>query len=271
MSKFDARAVFLGGVLAVLPGLAQAEDLLAHRAVYDLVLLRADSGSGISGLEGRFVAASWRTECGGWIVETRTVLDLAMADRPSVTTDRRTLGEEGPGRSFYRFEAATLYDGHPVERAEGNAEWVGDALRVHYAEPARGDLPIDPEALFPQAFSEELLKAARLGQRMVVGTVFDGSAGEDGERYLSAVLSRAETAPPALATLAGLPEGALGWQVSMAFFVPGGADALPVFRSRFFMLENGVLADLELDYGRYVLAGTLQQVTPLPLEACFSR
>ena len=94
--------LFLGSFLAA-AATAQAADFAAHRALYDMTLKEARSGSGISSVTGK-MAVEWKNSCTGWAFQYRSVIDVTFEEGDPVRlTSNATSWESSDGRD-YRFD-----------------------------------------------------------------------------------------------------------------------------------------------------------------------
>lgn len=251
------------GAAATQPAALAAVDLLPHRAAYRLSLLDSDDPAGISDVRGGLVL-EWRAACDGWLSQQRLGFVAQADEGPGFTYDVRFSSWEARDLTAMRFNVRS-FDGERLEEEfRGQAQLEGPRGKgtVRYAVPEGEEAALPAGTLFPTGHVQDLIAAARSGERFVSREVFDGS-GEDALTRATAVIGPAQEA--------ALPGGGAErrWPVSLAYFpLTGGADALPQFEITFALTEGGVLHDVTLDYGDFRLKADLEKLEPLDRPVC---
>ena len=179
MKRFCLRLIHLVyfGTLCVAAAPAQAVEFSAHRALYNLSLVKARSGSGISTVTGN-MAVEWNNSCTGWAFQYRSVIDVAfLTGAPVQLASNATSWESSDGRD-YRFDVRHKTNGNEMEHIEGvakltSANGAGQTLFTH-PKPLKIDLPAG--TLFPVAHSLAIMRTAKSGgtPQFVSRTIFDG-------------------------------------------------------------------------------------------------
>jgi hypothetical protein len=256
---------------AVLPALlpspapaAPAVDLLPHRAAYRLSLLEADDAAGLSDVRGGLVL-EWRAACDGWLSQQRLGFVAQADEGPGFTYDVRFSSWEARDRTAMRFNVRS-FDGERLEeeyRGQAQLEGPGGGGTVRYAVPEGEEASLPVGTVFPTQHVQDLIAAARAGERFVAREVFDGS-GEDALTLATAVIG-----PAREVTLPAGGGSERRWPVGLAYFpVAVGGDALPEFEIGFTLTEGGVFHDVTLDYGDFRLKAELEKLEPLDRPAC---
>ena len=241
-------------------------DLLSHRAAYRLSLGKSDTVSGIESARGALVL-EWRADCAGWLSQQRLGIVAEGQDGgPGFTSDVRFSSWEAPDYTRLRFNSRSLENGEEQEAYTGTAtlEARGGKGEARYtggdaeegAEERTEALP--PGTLFPTEHVMRLIEAARGGERIVGSLVFDGS-GAAGLSRVTAAIGPEQKAPGS---------GERRWPVSLAYHDAEGTDELPEVELAFRLAENGVLHDITLNYGDFVLQGELEKLEPLDEPKC---
>lgn len=248
----------VGGAAAAAP----AVELLPHRAAYRLSLLDTDDAAGLSEVRGGLVL-EWRAACDGWLSQQRLGFVAQADEGPGFTYDVRFSSWEARDRTAMRFNVRS-FDGERLEeefRGQAQLEGPGGKGKVSYAVPEGEEAALPAGTVFPTEHVQNLIAAARAGERFVAREVFDGS-GEDALTRATAVIGPAHDVR--------LPEGGSErrWQVGLAYFPVAGDDALPQFEIAFDLSEGGVLHDVTLDYGDFSLKAELEKLEPLDQPAC---
>ena len=121
-------------------------------------------------------------------------------------------------------------------------------------------------AAFPTDHLERVLAGARDGVRFLSHEVFDGW-GFDALTQITSVIGQAKEVRPLAGAAADAP-AERAWPVSMAYYgVEDPADT-PEFEASFLLVENGVLRELVLDYGDFILDATLEKLELLERPEC---
>src|SRR5262245_36123874 len=148
-----------------------------HRAIYDLSLDNAQSGSGVSGVNGRIVYELSGNACEGYAQSMRFVTQTLNQEGEMQTTDLRTSSwEEVPARKL-RFSTSTFQNEIPAEQTQGvatRAQGSGGAT-VAIAKPEKREAKLAGDIYFPIQHSMAIIQAARAGRTILAADLFDGS------------------------------------------------------------------------------------------------
>ena len=243
---------------ALLPRAALATELAPHTAHYTMKLQSARSGSNIETASGDIVVR-WERDCSGWSMTNRTIFKIGYAGGQSIgfTIDAATW--EAASGSDYTFLVRTAYDGNEAERVEGRARLDGERGYVEFVQPEQKRVDLEAGTIFPMQHTEQVMKAARAGTKFVPATVFDGFT-DGGSQFVTAIVGRKQAAPsqelaafPALRDLAA-------WTVSLAFFPHDAAATEPDSEIGMKMMDNGVAAWMDMDFGDFRLRGDLAKL-----------
>lgn len=247
-----------------------------HRAVYDIVLDRASSGSGVVELTGRMVYELQGSRCDGYTQNMRFVTRMTQQDGTEQVNDLRTSSWEDVVARRLRFSSTQIRDSKQVEKTSGDArdDATDAGIKVAIEEPDKREMTLPEGAYFPMRHSEALVAAARAGESRLVADLYDGS--ERGEKLYrtSAVIgplteSGAPDIPEQLATRATL-SAVPSWPVSIGYFEPKalGRDTVPSYELSFRIYANGVSSRLLIDYGDFSVRGELTELKYYPASEC---
>lgn len=249
--------------LAAGAGAGAGQQLVPHRAVYDMKLGDTEEQAGIAGLTGRMVYDFSGSACDGYSVNFRFVTKFQDTSGGSQITDLQTTSFEEPHAESYQFLSKTFVDRKLVESTRGTAHTGSDARTVELKEPSEKSLRIGHDVLFPTEHLLAILKAADEDVHFVAADIYDGA--ETGEKVYAtttvigagAVNEMKAGAGNAAASLAGLSY----WPVTVAYFDPSQEDAtgelLPVYQLSFRLYQNGISSHLKLDYGDFTIHGKM--------------
>ncbi|WP_306119952.1 MULTISPECIES: cell envelope integrity EipB family protein [unclassified Roseitalea] len=258
-----AAGLCLGGAMPAI-----AADLAPHRAIYDVVLSEASERSGISDMRGRIAYEFRGSACEGYTTNFRFVTQIAVRGAERVTDQQTTTYEAGDG-SMFRYVTRTFVDRRLDLHVEGTAMRTDEGIVVDRTEPVDDELTLPP-AMFPTEHMIDLIERAEAGERFYEAPIYDGS--DEGDRVLTTTVvvgpeKRDEADDPdAIGALADEPFR----NVSVAYFDPADleGEGLPDYRIAFKMHDSGITRSLEMDYGDFVIEGTMEELELLEADEC---
>ncbi len=248
--------------------------LVAHRAVYEMSLDDARQATGITGIDGRMVFEFSGSECDGYTLNMRMVTQMTDSQGQANLTDlRSSTWEQGNGQKF-RFQSAQYLNDKLGDVTMGRAvrEMPDAKVKVNVSQPARAELNLSGQVLFPTQHSIALIDAAQSGQSVLQAQIYDGS--EKGQKVYDTTAFIGKPIPPgadpkieAIAKDKGLSE-LVSWPVSIGYFEAKGGDLTPSYQIDFRLYANGVSRELLIDYGDFSIHGTLSSLEYLKAAAC---
>ena len=246
-----------------LPAFA-AKGLASHSAVYEITLKSAKSSSGITDLSGR-MAIRFDNLCDSYTYEQRIVTDVVGTDGQARVNDFLMSAWETRDGSAYRFSHVNRSNGEIFERIEGSAEQTGGTTggNAVFTQPEASELDFKKSVVFPMRHVNEILEAARAGKRIVTTQVFDETSES---KLLEAV---AFISPVSAEKLAGKIEGdgadafkgSVTWNVHLSYYVAGQTEELPDYEVSFLVNDQGIAADLTMNYGDFAMQANLSDLT----------
>ena len=244
------------------PLAAAAVEITGHKALYTLALESARGDIvGASGTMGFEVIDA----CDAWAVRQRLAITVTSRDGSDVdlTSDYTTWESKDGLRLRFRLRQTT--DDTVVNDLAGTAELsrAGGTGRATYSTPPDTVRDLPAGTMFPTAHTEAILQAAKEGKRFVAIPLFDGTSAEGPQDSTAAIA--AWTAPaasrwPALSPLSSV-------RVRIAFFEREGGNQQPEYEVGMRYWENGIADQLSMDFGDYVLAGKLTELS-VPKPGC---
>jgi hypothetical protein len=273
-----AAAALVAGSCLLSSGVAPAAGtvvLVPHRAVYDLQLARSRGSRAVESVRGRILYDFTGSECEGYALQFRQVSEIDSGEGKVALSDlRAATWEEGGGKSF-RFNSQNIVNNRVVDAVDGNAERGASGVAVKLTKPKEKTLALDAKVVFPTEQMRLIVEAAEAGKTLLEMPIFDGS--ETGEKVFNTLtvigheLTPDEKKPddaavgqPALANLKR-------WPVTISYFEQGAGnpgDQTPVYSIGFELYENGISRALQLDYGDFVVSGTMSQLDVKDAPAC---
>lgn len=247
---------------------AEAAGFLSHRAVYDLSLAESRSGGAMARAAGK-LEFEWADVCIGWTISQRT--RVRMATREGRTFDfgwSLNAFENRDGRRYRFFIRRINPDGSDEEvRGEARFDEAGKRGVAVFDAPESRKLRLSKGTLFPTAHSLALMEAAAKDELPLWRTVFDGS-GDDGRFGVNAVLAEALAADAPKGFESPLLRDQKSWRLRLAYFGMDETVSEPEHEQALRLYANGVVDEMLLDYGDFVLRAELDVLEALPPLDC---
>ena len=120
LSLLGGGAVLAGPLSGPVLDPATAIGLVPHKAIYDVRLSSAKTGSQVLDIRGKMLF-EWKPSCEGWITDHRFTLVYDYADTPAMTIDSDFSTFEGFDRQSLNFSSRRSKDGEVYEELSGKA------------------------------------------------------------------------------------------------------------------------------------------------------
>jgi len=279
MSELFMQAVYRRPVLLLLcasvvgfvfggPALAAPEKIkmAAHRAVYDMKLLRSQNG-GPESAKGRIVIEFAGSACEGYTQTIRQVFEISSSEGESDRIDFRSTTFEAGDASRFNFMRDNRKAAEKPEKTEGFVEKRNKSSILTLTKPKRKTDDLPDSTLFPTEHMIALIKAAQAGQNRFTAPLFDGTDDENRVFDTVAVIGGVKNNPetnPAIEPLSSLPR----WPMSLSFFEREKGDGLPTQTIRFQVYANGVISSMVIDFGEFSLGGDLTSLVMRKPSKC---
>jgi hypothetical protein len=246
--------------------------LIAHKAVYDLTLVKSSGARGVEDARGRIAFEFSGDECEGYTLNFRQVTQLSGAETGSRLSDLRTTTFEDPQAKQFRFKSNSLINAKDPTVIDGKAERQNNKIALTLTKPQKQKQDLNAEVLFPTEHLKRVLEAARREQTTFSVSVFDGS--DDGKKIYDTLTIIGKKI--AAGMVEGLEKAAQSepmiksarWPVSISYFEKGEGERTPLYVLSFDLYENGVSRNLKLDYSDFSLKGEMTQLSFLPASSC---
>jgi hypothetical protein len=257
-------------------GAAEAGVALApHRAVYDLKLLKSHGKRSIEAVRGRILYDFTGSACEGYALQFRQVSELDSGEGKVALSDlRAATWEDGDAKSF-RFNSENKVNERVVDTVDGSAGRGGSGVSVKLSKPAPKSFDLDANIVFPTEHVRRVIEAAEAGNKLLELSVFDGS--ESGDKVFSTlavignVIAPGEKMPDDAAAGNAALAALKRWPVTISYFdqaVAKSGEQTPAYAIGFELYENGVSRALSLDYGDFVVSGTMSQLELKDAASC---
>jgi hypothetical protein len=244
--------------------------LAAHRAVYDLTLLKSSGAKAPASARGRILFDFSGSSCDGYVQNFRQLTELQPSEGANRLSDMRSATFESGDASTYRFKIETKVDNATSEDIDGSVKkMTRGGLSGDLSKPKHAKINLAGPALFPTEHLRHILTAAQAGEPILEARVFDGTG--DGQKIFDtmAVIGKVTTRQPSekAAQIEQL-QSLRRWPIAVSYFEPGMKDQQPAYVLSFDLYENGISRALKLDYGDFTLAGEMTELTILPTPPC---
>jgi hypothetical protein len=264
-----------GTCVAAAPAAAAGMALAPHRAIYDLKLLKSQGKRSVEAVRGRILYDFTGSACEGYALQFRQVSEIDSGEGKVALSDlRAATWEDGDAKSF-RFNSENKVNERVVDDVDGSAGRDDAGVSVKLSKPQPKNFDLDAKVVFPTEHVRRVIEAAEAGKTLLELSVFDGS--ESGDKVFSTLAVIGNVIPPGEklpddaaagnAMLAGLKR----WPVTISYFEQGAAktgEQTPAYAIGFELYENGISRALSLDYGDFVVSGTMSQLELKDAAAC---
>jgi hypothetical protein len=278
----NARFLSAIAVLAMSGGIglaapAQKTDVIeftSHRAIYDLKLSSARGKRPVEAVRGRILYDFSGSQCEGYALQFRQVSEIDAGEGVTMMTDMRATTWEDAAAKSFRFNSQNYVDRKLKTAVDGRAEREGAQAVVNLSKPMTKKIGIEAGIFFPTDHMRRIIIAARAGQTLLQGPVFDGS--DTGEKVYDTLTVIGQPIDPE----SHKPDDAAAndeqllkmrrWPVSISYFDKSkeGGDQTPVYGIRFELYENGISRALSLDYNDFTVAGTMTSLEVRAARPC---
>jgi hypothetical protein len=253
---------FLAGLAALLllaSPVARAADMAAHRALYQLKLASSRGEvTAATGTMGYEVVDS----CDGWAVRQRLQMTVTNQDGQDIEMVSDYATWEAKDGLAFRFHMKQTTDGAVTSQTDGDAslKGAGGAGEAHYTAPKEATEALPAGTLFPMAHTVAILAAAQAGKKFLALPLFDGTSESGAQDSSIAILGWHEPEKSPYPALSALPFT----RVHIAFFDRGKGTTTPDYEVGMKYWDNGVGDDLQMDFGDFVMNGTMSEFSLSP-------
>ncbi|PPR76449.1 MAG: hypothetical protein CFH01_01921 [Alphaproteobacteria bacterium MarineAlpha2_Bin1] len=239
-----------------------SQIIQSHLAVYDIYLEESRSKD-INDARGRLVVEVSST-CKGFFQKQRMGLKLNNPNGLQFYSDYNYYAWESINGEKLSFSNKNYLNGKLRESFTGNAIRNQDEIYVTFENNSIKDLSLSSDVLFPMQYFKDLIYLSRKGIKFVEKKVYDGS-GPDGIYNAIAVITDQKKTGEDEKYLSQF-KGLEAWWINIAYFIEGNNIMVPEYQAEFNLYSNGVINNLTLDYGRFVIKTNLVKLKYLKSE-----
>ena len=254
--KLGLTALLVAG--AALP--AEAANLVSYRAVYDVRLSEARSGSAVTAAGGQ-IAYGTKESCDAWIVSQTGGMYVQTSEGDTIPHPVNFSAWESKDGAKYRFS---------VMGEDPNAAILGDARKgaADFFRPVEVSFKLPEGTLFPMVHTDHIINQAQKGISQFQNFVFEGTDIEGAKLLVTFVSSLSNRA---LSYKDKLTDQALtrpGWNFRLAYFDPEDPASIPMYEIEADYLDNGVPVRWLVDWGDYSVEMGLSKFETLSPPDC---
>ncbi len=267
MNRFELACftMLTAGLAAVPP--ARADDapvvMAAHHAVYKLALMAAKGTNAPASASGAIDYDFTGSACDGYTTNFRQIVEVQPTEGDSKLNDMTSNTFENDAATDYTFNTKTTADDSTPDTVSGKAARGTDGKIAVDIKAPQGHADFATDVLFPTQHLRHIIAAAEHGDKILSADIYDGS--ETGKKLfhtLTVIGAPLTDSPDDPAGKAEALKAMRRWPVVISYFEEGKDQPDYVLSSDLY--ANGISRALKLDYGDFVLAGTLDQLTVAP-------
>ncbi len=236
-------------------------SMAAHHATYKLSLLKSKGTNAPAAANGVIDYVFSGSACDGYTTTFRQMTELQPNDGDAHLNDMRSTTFEDGGGTQFSFKTTTRNDQDAVTDLDGRARKQPDgSASVELKQPA-AKASLGNAVLFPTEHLRKIIETAEAGGKTLEASVFDGSdTGKKLFRTFSVIGAPITTPSSDPAGQTDSLKSMRRWPVAISYFESGKEDQ-PDYILSFDLYENGISRALKLDYGDFVLAGDLTELS----------
>ena len=219
-------------------------ELVSHRALYKMSLIKASSKSGIVGASGA-MAYQFQDTCDSWISETKVILKINYLEGNDVETTWFFSSLEAKDGLSYRFNVHLSQDGDTVEVLVGKAGRDSESGKVtaEFFNLPGTKIKLPKGTMFPTHHLAEMLKAGKNNQLIFSRVVFDGASLEN-PYQINALITKSKIHKPKKDS---------SQHVRMALFSLKTKGEQPEFELDINYRPDGVAESIKQEFGSFSL------------------
>jgi len=248
---------------------ANAVDLASHKAIYDIRMKSAQTGSQVLDVRGKMLFI-FKKSCDGWIADHKFSLDYEYAGTSPMQVESKFTSFEGFDGKTLNFSSNRITNGESDQLLRGLAQLKTDGKSsAKYSLPSDLSFKLTNGTLFPAAHTIKLIEAAQNGQKIINATVFDGSD-DQGPVEINVVIGK-PTLPDTKTKLDRMLIGGAGWSMRMAVFpnsLSEDGQSISDYEMSMDLLDNGIIKDMIVDYHNFSVTQKLVAIEPIKEEKC---
>ncbi len=224
-------------------------EIQPHLAVYE-VKLKKSRVKDINDAKGKMVIEITK-DCKGYFQKQRMGIKLNNPNGSQFFSDYNYYTWESIDSEKLSFSNKNYLNGKLRENYTGNAIRRAEDIFISFEDNASEEIKLNKEVLFPTQYFKSLIESSIKGSKILEKKIYDGS-GPEGVYNTVAVISKPKITGEDKVYSDKLNNIRLWW-INMAYFSDISNDPIPDYQAEFNLYSNGVITNLNLDYGRFVI------------------
>jgi hypothetical protein len=259
--------LMLFGAALAMPQDAGAVELASHRAVYDIQLVSAKSGSQVIDVRGKMLYTIRKT-CDGWISDHKFDLNYEYSGAPAVQVETKFTSFESLDSKQLNFSSSRMSDGEFDQDLRGMARIAANGKgKAIYSLPDTLNYDLPQATFFPAQHTIKLIEAAQRAQKILNATIFDGSD-DQGPVEINAVIGKQVARMDQKDIDKALMDHP-GWTMRLAVFPHQDEEqSVSDYEMTMELLDNGIVRNMVVDYHDFSVAQKLIALEPIQAEEC---
>lgn len=260
-------SIFLLMGVVALSGPAVAGSIVPHRAVYEVKIIKSETGSSIVSGNG-LMTIQIEKSCDGWITGQTWLMAMNTFDGKSFKHDVRYATWESLDGLKYKFSIRDQSDRiKKTFKGKATLKSVPGVGKASYQQPKKKILDLPEDTVFPISHLKQLLKKAAAGERLVPFVLFDG-ASDKGPLRVATFISDKKSSDLIKLPIKHALVNVGGWSMRMAFFPAEGRSAEPEYELDVMQLENGIVPYALQVFPDFTIKMTLMKVEKMKQVKC---
>ena len=246
-----------------------AQDMAAHRALYEINMVATHAGSSVQNISGKMFYET-RPGCEAWTNKHRFSLFYEYGDSPGlhIETDFSTF-EHFDGTSF-NFTSRRKRDGELYQELRGVVEraTVDEESAAQFSLPEDLHFTLKPKTYFPMQHTAETIVRAQEGEKFFSAQVFDGSD-EEGPVEINTIILGADDPRHSIKMNNAIDATLIdtdAWQVRMAVFPLLNQEPQADYEMTMILHDNGVISDMLINYDDFSITQKLVAIEELEAQ-----
>ncbi|MDC0074255.1 cell envelope integrity EipB family protein [Alphaproteobacteria bacterium] len=233
--------------------LAKYNTFQSHKVVYTLEL-KESRKKNIIDVKGK-LAIELINSCPGYTVSQRVRIYVLDNNGNLSSTDASYSTWESFDGKLMNFNSRTYLNNNIKKAISGKAKYLNDELILESKNNRKIIKSKNKRIIFPTEHLKQIISEGTKGNLIISRKIFDGSDFENiyyASSHFSPYFSKKY-----IDNRRRLLRGLVGWTVNIAYFNIDSFRTIPDYEVSFTLYENGVLDDIILDYGDFVIKGKI--------------
>ena len=267
MTRFIGNA--LGSLFFVLLSaeffVANAANIAAHRAYYEMRMGQADKNAVVQSVSGRS-AFVLEKDCDGWRSAEDYMIEFGNVNGRMDRILSHFESWESDSGEQYSYDISEKSSFQSDKAFGGYAEVDANGGEAVFMVDGQSNIALPKNTYFPMQHLQAIIDKAANGEKILAASVFAGAEPDDSLLTTNTVIGGWQGGK------ADVDLGALGgdgfWPVQIAYFKPSATEVEPEYEIQFWLQPNGVVRQYEINYGDFSIFAGLVTIESLDTPVC---